>query len=389
MKSKEEQTAPKLRFKGYTDAWQQRKFSEISKRIIRKNKKLTSLRPLTISAQYGLVDQTKFFNKRVASKDLSNYLLLFKGDFAYNKSYSSDAPYGAVKQLVRYKSGVVSSLYFAFKINEDINDNFVKYYFDSDKWHKNIYENAAEGARNHGLLNITAQDFFSGNLKIAPSKFEQDEIGKLLSKLDETITLLQRKKTKYEELKTALLQNLFPKKGQVVPILRFKNFQNDWQQSKLEDRLEINSGKDYKGLNKGKIPVYGTGGYMLSVDKSLSEKNAIGIGRKGTINKPQLLHAPFWTVDTLFYLTPKANNNLIFLFYLFQKINWSKYDESTGLPSLSKKTINNIKESTPSNSEQKKIGNLLSKIDTVITLLNNQLSNLENLKQFLLQNMFI
>ena len=122
---------------------------------------------------------------------------------------------------------------------------------------------------------------------------------------------------------------------------------------------------------------------MLSVDKSLSEKNAIGIGRKGTINKPQLLHAPFWTVDTLFYLTPKANNNLIFLFYLFQNINWSKYDESTGLPSLSKKTINNIKKNIPSNSEQKKIGNLLSKIDTAVTLLQKELELKIALEQYL------
>ena len=380
MKNKEEQTAPKLRFKGYTDAWQQQKGSLIFKSKIEKG--FPNLTVLSATQNKGMVPRNKIgVDIKTSRTSLESYKRIEPGDFVIHlRSFQGGFAYSGIE-------GIGSPAYtvFSFKAPENFNDNFWKEKFTSYNFIQSL-KKVTYGVRDG--RSISYSDFLTLNQKF-PLKSEQDEIGKLLSKLDETITLLQRKKTKYEELKMALLQNLFPKKGQVVPILRFKNFQNDWQQSKLEDRLEINSGKDYKGLNKGKIPVYGTGGYMLSVDKSLSEKNAIGIGRKGTINKPQLLHAPFWTVDTLFYLTPKANNNLIFLFYLFQKINWSKYDESTGLPSLSKKTINNIKESTPSNSEQKKIGNLLSKIDTVITLLHNQLSNLENLKQFLLQNMFI
>ena len=109
-----------------------------------------------------------------------------------------------------------------------------------------------------------------------------------------------------------------------------------WEQRKWKEIMLVNSGRDYKHLNEGKIPVYGTGGYMLSVDKSLSNIDAIGIGRKGTIDKPQYLSAPFWTVDTLFFMTPLKRTNLKFLYALSQNINWKKYDESTGLPSLSK-----------------------------------------------------
>ena len=163
----------------------------------------------------------------------------------------------------------------------------------------------------------------------------------------------------------------------------------DWEQRKLGEVLLVNSGKDYKNLNKGNIPVYGTGGYMLSVNRALSNENAIGIGRKGTIDRPQYLIAPFWTVDTLFFLTVKNQNDLKFFYALFQKINWKKYDESTGLPSLSKSTLNNIFLKNPNYKEQKKIGLLLSQIEVLITLQQRKLRYLSAIKKSLLQNMLV
>ena len=141
-----------------------------------------------------------------------------------------------------------------------------------------------------------------------------------------------------------------------------------WEQRKWKDILLVNSGKDYKHLSRGSIPVYGTGGYMLSVDKELSNVDAIGIGRKGTIDHPQYLKAPFWTVDTLFFMTPKKDINIDFAFGLSQTINWKKYDESTGLPSLSKKSIDNISIKLPNYNEQIKIGRIISQIDNVLSL---------------------
>ena len=133
--------------------------------------------------------------------------------------------------------------------------------------------------------------------------------------------------------------------------------------------MEVCSGRDYKHLEEGNIPVYGTGGYMLSVSDALSyNEDAIGIGRKGTIDKPYILKAPFWTVDTLFYCVPKAKYDLNFAFDLFQNINWKAMDESTGVPSLSKTIINKVEVLSPTLPEQQKIGNYLNKLDHLITL---------------------
>ena len=153
--------------------------------------------------------------------------------------------------------------------------------------------------------------------------------------------------------------------------------------------LNINSGRDYKHLNKGDIPVYGTGGYMLSVNESLSDIDAVGIGRKGTIDKPQLLKAPFWTVDTLFYMTPKDSNNLLFCFSLVGNIRWKKYDESTGVPSLSKATIVKVNIRKPIPKEQGKIGEFFNQLDNTITLHQRKLKHVQELKKSLLQQMFV
>ncbi|EAD8589726.1 restriction endonuclease subunit S, partial [Listeria monocytogenes] len=174
-----------------------------------------------------------------------------------------------------------------------------------------------------------------------------------------------------------------------VPVIRFKGFSEAWEQRKLEDILDVRSGRDYKHLDSGDIPVYGTGGYMLSVGEALSyEEDAIGIGRKGTIDKPYILNAPFWTVDTLFYTVPKRDSDLNFIHSIFQKINWKSKDESTGVPSLSKTTINAVSVFTPSCSEQKEIGTFFNKLDDTIALHQRKLDTLKQMKKGLLQQMF-
>lgn len=174
-----------------------------------------------------------------------------------------------------------------------------------------------------------------------------------------------------------------------VPKLRFPGFTEDWEQRKLSDILKVNSGKDYKHLDQGNIPVYGTGGYMVSVNESLSNIDAVGIGRKGTIDKPQYLKAPFWTVDTLFYLTALDKHSIVFLYYLMQLIPWKKFDESTGVPSLSKTTIDNISGFVPSNfQEEELISALFNQLDKIITLHQRKLEHLNLKKKALLQKLF-
>ena len=161
-----------------------------------------------------------------------------------------------------------------------------------------------------------------------------------------------------------------------------------WERKELNNILKINSGRDYKQLNSGNIPVYGTGGYMLSVNDKLSDADAVGIGRKGTIDKPLYLRAPFWTVDTLFYCTSKENSDVKFIYLLFQIINWKRYDESTGVPSLSKNTISSIKTYVPKVKEQDHISKLFFSLDNTLQLHERKCEELTLIKKSLLQKLF-
>ena len=174
-----------------------------------------------------------------------------------------------------------------------------------------------------------------------------------------------------------------------TPAIRFKGFTDTWEQRKLDEVITVGNGMDYKHLSEGDIPVYGTGGYMLSVDKALSyDKDAIGIGRKGTIDKPYVLKAPFWTVDTLFYCIPKEDYSLDFVYCIFQNVNWKEKDESTGVPSLSKVNINSTDAKVPALAEQEKIGAYFSKLDDLITLHQRKCDKLTKVKKAMLQKMF-
>ena len=202
---------PEIRFEGFTDDWEQRKLGDIVERITRKNENLESILPLTISAQYGLIDQNEFFDKRIASKDVSGYYLVRKGEFAYNKSTSSDAPWGAIKRLDRYESGVLSTLYIVFRIldEERIDSDYLVTYYDTDLWHKGVQAIAAEGARNHGLLNIAPADFFETTVSIPQDVEEQRKIGAYFKNLDCLISLHQRELDKLVNIKKSMLEKMF------------------------------------------------------------------------------------------------------------------------------------------------------------------------------------
>ena len=217
--------------------WEQRKLVDLVDRVTRKNQDLVSELPLTISAQYGLIDQNEFFDKRVASKDVSGYYLIENGEFAYNKSTSTDAPWGAIKRLDRYKNGVLSTLYIVFGIKENnpVDSDFLVSYYSTNLWHKGIHEIAAEGARNHGLLNIAPADFFETKLMIPQDIEEQKKIGKYFEELERLITLHQRKCEETKTLKKYMLQKMFPQNGHSVPEIRFSGFTEDWEQRKFAD----------------------------------------------------------------------------------------------------------------------------------------------------------
>lgn|GEM_PF-1571093 len=173
-----------------------------------------------------------------------------------------------------------------------------------------------------------------------------------------------------------------------VPQLRFPEFTDEWQAKKLGDILSIGSGRDYKHLNKGDVPVYGTGGLMTHVNDYLYDGKSVAIGRKGTIDQPQFLNGKFWTVDTLFYTYDYKESVPEFVYSIFQNIKWKKWNEASGVPSLSSSTIKGIKVSIPQKPEQQKVADFLGAVDDKLTSTQNKVAAMRQYKKGVMQALF-
>ena len=204
---------PKLRFPEFTEPWSHVKLSDFAGRVMRKNKNNETDLPLTISSKDGLVDQISFFSKTVASKDISGYYLLLNGEYAYNKSYSVGYDFGSIKRLERYSMGALSTLYICFALRK-YNSDYIKTYFDSLKWYKEIYMISAEGARNHGLLNVPTDDFFDTYHYITENETEQEKIAKLMELIEQRIQKQQSLVDNLKKYKRGVVKTLLdPKKN--------------------------------------------------------------------------------------------------------------------------------------------------------------------------------
>lgn len=261
---------PTLRFAEFTDEWEKYELSHFVTRITRRNKNNKSSLPLTISAQYGLVDQISFFNKTVASVDLSGYYLLYNGDFAYNKSYSNDYAWGAVKRLDKYEKGCLSSLYFVFRPNDNVDSDYLTHYFESSKWHKGISNIAGEGARNHGLLNMSVDDYFATK-HCLPSLPEQKKIARFFNAITRRIEIQNKIIEDLKILKKELCNKVFSKGtavrlGELIEEVTVRNKSNACdnvlsvsnkmgfikQSEQFEDRTIASENKsNYKVVTKG------------------------------------------------------------------------------------------------------------------------------------------
>ena len=366
--------------------------------------------PLTISAQDGLVDQITYFNNRVASRDVSNYYLVYNGEFAYNKSTSDGYPFGAVKRLDWYEKGVLSTLYivFALKHPEKDDSDFMTVFYDTDRWHRGVAERAAEGARNHGLLNISADDFFDIDTTMPEDKVEQEKIGRLLKKLDTLITLHQRKYEKLVNIKKSMLDKMFPQNGASVPEIRFKGFTDPWEQRKLGDitvelseyatqelglplltssRSGLMYQDEYRDSRTTKstetlfsvVPV-GTCTYRHMSDDDVFHMN-INTLEKGLVSREYPV-----------FEASKGNN----LEFLVQHINSS--EEFKAFCAEQKKggtrtrlyynTLCQFTVRVPALKEQAQISQCLKKLDTLITLHQRKYEKLVNIKKSMLDKMF-
>ncbi|MFR2865721.1 MAG: restriction endonuclease subunit S [Eggerthella lenta] len=374
--SEQKRNVPKLRFPGFTDAWEQRKVSEIMHRAT-----TFSDDPTLPNVEYEDVESGQgLLNKNLLEKAVAKKGLLFEpGDILFGKL----RPY--LKNWLRPAfSGIAVGDWWVLK--PDLATSEFLYAFIQGSSFQNIANMSTGTKMPRSDWNLVANTEFG----IPSEQEEQALIGSFFRDLDDLITLHQRKLDHLKLQKRGLLQKMFPRDGSDGPEIRFPGFTDAWEQRKLGEMVNVRSGQDYKHLSEGDIPVYGTGGYMLSVDKALSySKDAIGIGRKGTIDKPYLLRAPFWTVDTLFYAIPKAENDLDFIHSIFQKIEWRRRDESTGVPSLSKTAVTRIDVFSPSSAEQALIGSFFRDLDDLITLHQRKLDHLKLQKKALLQQMFI
>ena len=204
---------PKLRFPGFDEPWKAEMLSDFSERVTRKNTKNETNLPLTISSKDGLVDQISYFNKMVASKDISSYYLLKEGEYAYNKSYSVGYDFGSIKRLDRYPMGALSTLYICFALKRH-NSDFIRAYFDSLKWYREIYMISAEGARNHGLLNVPTEDFFQTIHYLPQDTREQRKIANFIITLDRRIDAQQSLVKSLKKYKRGLSDTLFDRIAQ-------------------------------------------------------------------------------------------------------------------------------------------------------------------------------
>lgn len=406
---------PRLRFPEFSGEWEEKKLSDFMTRLTRKNSNNESSRALTISSVDGLIDQGEFFKKQIASKDTSGYYLLKKGDFAYNKSYSVGYDYGSIKRLDRYEDGVVSTLYICMSLTSDTNSDYLTHYFDSMKWNKSVSEISAEGARNHGLLNIPTESFFQTKHFLAPTLAEQQKIANFLSNVDSIITAETKILNALQKKKKALMQKLFTRQ------LRFKSDDGTdfptWEERKLEECVKkVCVG--FVGVceqfytDKSGIPMYRTGNLkngkvnkldLKYVTKEFHEKNIksqlqkydILIARHGENGQASLYNYDE-QANCLNIVIVRPNEELAFHNYLINCINSdfvrkevSRKTAGSTQSVINTKAIEGLIIPIPCKAEQQKIADCLTSLDSLIQKQQKVVTTWQQRKKALLQQMFI
>ena len=368
---------PTLRFAEYTDEWHKFALSDFVTRITRRNKNNESSLPLTISAQYGLVDQITFFNKTVASVDLSGYYLLYNGDFAYNKSYSNDYAWGAVKRLDKYEKGCLSSLYFVFRPTDKVDSDYLTHYFETNKWHKGISDIAGEGARNHGLLNMSVDDYFATKHYL-PTLPEQRKIADFLNLIVKRIEIQNKIISKYETLIKGLCDKIF-RRNKAVSLSDLVICKT----STLQETEVVND-------NSGQYNVFGASGIIASVSNYQFDRNAILVLKDGSkAGKIQYASGKYSVVGTSVILIPKIESDAKYLYFAMLAIDFGQYKVGSGIPHIYFKDYSSEKIYYPDEMQRNRIEKALTTYETKLGVEKRMLSALLKQKAVLLQSMFI
>jgi type I restriction enzyme S subunit len=318
---------------------------------------------------------TSEFESKIDSVSAENSNKIIQGDILFAGSGETIEDIGKsiayLGEKIAYAGG---DMIILRQSNQD--SLFLGFLLNSDVSRQQLYK--------LGQGNSVVHIYSSGLKKLEiplPPLPEQQKIASILSTWDKAIATQEALITQKEQLKKGLMQALLSGKK------RFAGFEEEWEEIKMKDVLTIGSGKDYKHLEKGSIPVYGSGGVMTYVNKSLYSGESVGLGRKGTIDKPVFLDGEFWSVDTLFYTHSFVKCTAKYIYYLFKTIDWYRYNEASGVPSLSKNTIYSIKINLPPIEEQQKIADTLSSADKEIENLKTQLATMKLQKQGLMQEL--
>ena len=392
---------PKLRFPGFDEPWRAEKLSDFAERITRKNSNNETDLPLTISSKDGLVDQISYFNKTVASKDMSGYYLLRNGEYAYNKSYSVGYDFGSIKRLDRYPMGALSTLYICFALKKH-NTDFIKVYFDSLKWYKEIYMISAEGARNHGLLNVPTDEFFATKHYLPENTAEQRKIADFLIALERRIDAQQSLVDNLKKYKRGLFNQIF------------SAISKSSQCRKLRELVRVSGGKTPSMSNS----LYWNGDIVWISSKDMKSSRISGSELKITnlaLNEMTLYHPgtlllvarsgilkhslplAILEVDATINQDIKALQvhgcNAFYLYYAIlsqeDTIIRTLVKTGTTVQSLMMDSFLNIEIPTPDIDQQQRIIDKLAKLEKYVEDQEKELSLLSQMRNGLLQQLFI
>lgn len=377
--------------------WHIVRFDSLFSRVTRKNDE-NNQNVLTISAQQGLISQIEYYNTLYASENKTGYTLLHRGDFSYNKSYSSGYAYGAIKRLDAYEKGIVSPLYLCFTPRQRVNSDFYLQYFEAGCFDREIYKIAQEGARNHGLLNVSTEDFFHSML-VFPSLEEQERITEILTQCDHVIELKEQKLDELKQLKKEFLRKMFPAKGCDTPEIRFPGFTGAWEQRKLGEIATFINGRAYSQpelLSSGKYKVLRVGNFYTNDSWYYSD---LELGEKYYADYGDLLYTWSATFGPHIWL----GDRVIYHYHIW-KINLSEQLEKQFAVQLLEQDRTNILSSKngstmvhitkegmeqkdviipPNTKEQQEIGAFFLQLDNLITLHQRELEETKTYKKTL------
>ena len=371
---------PKIRFPGFDEPWRAEKLSDFAERITRKNSNNETDLPLTISSKDGLVDQISYFNKTVASKDMSGYYLLRNGEYAYNKSYSVGYDFGSIKRLDRYPMGALSTLYICFALKKHDTD-FIKVYFDSLKWYKEIYMISAEGARNHGLLNVPTDEFFATKHYLPENTAEQRKIADFLIALERRIDAQQ-----------SLVDNLKKYKRGLIKLVFEKVMSEAHYQLPLSDLcISISSGRTTVNESNGRYPLFGSTGIVGMTNTIEHDGDIVMVARVGAnAGKVNFFSGRCGVTDNTLVIRVKENTiHPKFLAYFLENFDLHKLIFGSGQPLVTGGQLKKIQSPVIAYKAQLLITRSLESLDRIIGTQDTYMEKLIQLKSGLMQRLFI